>query len=119
MLNKGTEVGICINVYDETREKIFYLPPSRSKSHRIELEQTLAVEWKEESVADFEKILEISSQDAIPVIISKNISEQRVKTAETLCGKKTKGIWVLPHEPGEIPSVYSNCFLFVKREVEG
>ena len=119
LLNKGTEVGICINVYDETREKIFYLPPSRSKSHRIELEQTLAVEWKEESVADFEKILEISSQDAIPVIISKNISEQRVKTAETLCGKKTKGIWVLPHEPGEIPSVHSNCFLFVKREVEG
>lgn len=48
LLNKGTEVGICINLYDENREKIFYLPPSRSKTHRTELEQTLAAEWKRE-----------------------------------------------------------------------
>lgn len=119
LLSKGTEVGICINLYDENREKIFYLPPSRSKSHRIELEQTLAVDRREDAVAEFEKVLEIPAQDAIPVIISKNISEQRVRAAETLCGKKTRGIWVLPHEPGEIPSVHSNHFLFVKREVEG
>ena len=119
LLSKGTEVGICINLYDENREKIFCLPPSRSKSHRTELEQTLAVEWKEEVVADFEKMLEIPTRDAIPVIISKNISEQRVREAEALCGKKAKGIWVVVHEPGEIPSVHSNAFLFVKREVEG
>ena len=119
LLNKGTEVGICINLYDENREKIFYLPPSRSKSHRTELEQTLAVEWKEDAVADFGKILEIPSQDAIPVIISKNISEQRVRAAEALCGKKAKGIWVVPHEPGEAPCISSHSFLFVKREVEG
>ncbi len=117
LLNKGTEVGICINLYDENREKIFYLPPSRSKSHRIELEKTLATEWKEEDVADFGKVLECLSRDAIPVIISKNISEQRVRAAESLCGKKAKGIWVLPHEPGEVPVVHSNSFLFVKREV--
>ena len=117
MLNKGTEVGICINLYDENREKLFYLPPSRSKSHRTELEQTLAVEWQEEKVADFEKALEIPSKDAIPVIISKNISPQRVQKAEALWGKKTKGIWVLLHEPGEVPTVHSNSFLFVKREV--
>ena len=117
--NKGTEVGICINLYDENREKIFYLPPSRSKSHRTELEQTLAVEWKEEKVADFEKALEMPDQDAIPVIISKNISPQRVRTAEAHCKKKTKGIWVLPYEPGDMPDVHSDSFLFVKREVEG
>ena len=75
------------------------------------------MEWKEEAVADFEKALEIPACDAIPVIISKNISPQRVCTAEILCGKKTKGIWVLPYEPGEIPSVHSDSFLFVKREV--
>ena len=118
LLNKGTEAGICINLYDENSDKIFYLPPSRSKSHRTKLEQTLAEDWKEDAVADFEKVLEISPQDAIPVIISKNISTQRVRMAEALCGKKTKGIWVLPYELGEIPSVHSDCFLFVKREVE-
>lgn len=117
LLNKGTEVGICINLYDENREKLFYLPPSRSKSYRTELEQTLAVEWQEEKVADFEKVLEIPSKDAIPVIISKNISPKRVQKAEALCEKKTKGIWVLLHEPGEVPNVHSNSFLFVKREV--
>lgn len=117
LLNKGTEVGICINLYDENREKIFYLPPSRSKSHRTELEQTLAVEWKEEDIADFEKALQIQTKDAIPVIISKNISAQRIQMAEAICGKKRKGIWVLPHEPGEMPTVHSNSFLFVKREV--
>ena len=118
LLNKGTEVGICINLYDENRENIFYLPPSRSKSHRTELERVLAAEWKEEAVADFKKALEIPFQDAIPVIISKNISEQRVRTAETLCGKKSKGIWVLPHEPGQVSTVHSDCFRVVKREVE-
>ena len=117
LLNKGTEVGICINLYDENREKIFYLPPSRSRSSRIELEQTLAEEWKEEAVADFKKALEIPVCGAIPVIISKNVSEQRLQLAETLCGKKAKGIWVLPYEPGELPTVHSNSFLFVKREV--
>ena len=90
LLNKGTEVGICINLYDENREKIFYLPPSRSKSHRTELEQTLAVEWKEEDIADFEKALQIQTKDAIPVIISKNISAQRIQMAEAICGKKRK-----------------------------
>lgn len=119
LLNKGTEVGICINLYDENREKIFYLPPSRSRSHRMELEQTLAVEWKEEKIVDFEMALEMPSQDAIPVIISKNISPQKVRTAEIFCGKKAKGIWVLPYEAGEIPDVHSEVFLFVKREVEG
>lgn len=117
LLNKGTEVGICINLYDEKQEKIFYLPPSRRKSHRTELEQTLAMEWKEEDVADFDKVLEIQAKDAIPVIISKNISPQRIEKAEALCGRKTKGIWVLPYEPGELPTVHSNSFLFVKREV--
>ena len=118
LLNKGTEVGICINLYNENREKLFYLSPSRSKSQRTELEKILAVEWKEEEVADFDRALEISLQDAIPVIISKNISSQRLQTAETLCGKKTKGIWVFPYEAGEIPIIHSDHFLFVKREVE-
>ena len=75
--------------------------------------------WKEEKVADFEKALEMPDQDAIPVIISKNISPQIVRTAEALCKKKTKGIWVLPYEPGDMPDVHSDSFLFVKREVEG
>lgn len=117
LLNIDVEVGICINLYDEKKEKIFYLPPSRSESHRIELEQILATEWNEDFESDFENALKIESGDAIPVIISKNISQHRIQLGEKLCGKKMKGIWVIPHEPGEIPSVHSDSFLFIKREV--
>lgn len=117
LLNKGVEVGICINLYDEKKEKIFYLPPSCNKSHRMELEQILATQWNEDFESDFEKALEIAPSDAIPVIISKNISPHRIQLGENLCGNITKGIWVIPHEPGEIPSVHSDSFLFIKREV--
>ena len=117
LLEKGVEVGICINLYDEKKEKNFYLSPSRSKSNWMELEQTLAMEWKEDFESDFEKVLEIAPGDSIPVIISKNISSHRIQLGEMLCGEKTKGIWVIPHEPEEEPSVYSDSFLFIKREV--
>ena len=81
------------------------------------MEQKLAMEWKEDLESDFERVLEIASGDAIPVIISKNVSSNRIELAEKLCGKKTKGIWVIPHEPGDVPSVHSDSFLFIKREV--
>lgn len=119
LMNRGTEVGICMNLYDEKQRRSFYLSISRSKSNRTVLEQRLATEWKEEAVTDFEKILETPFGDAIPVIISKNVSLERLQKAESLMGKKTKGIWVLPFEPGETKMVQSDCFLFVKREVEG
>lgn len=120
LLSKGTEVGICVNLYDDNdkdKEKIFYLPPSRSKSYRTQLEQLLASEWKDDSLTDFEKALALPACNAIPVIISKNCSAERIQLAEALCGKKTKGIWVLPYESGDVPQVHSNRFLFVKREV--
>ena len=117
LINKGAEVGICINLYDENKKKIFYLSPSHAESQRMELEKILATEWNEDLESDFEKALEIASGDAIPVIISKNVSPHRIGLGEKLCGKKTKGIWVILHEPGEIPSVCSDNFLFIKREV--
>ena len=117
LVNEGTEVGICINLYDEKKEKIFYLPPSCTENQRIELEQILAMEWNKDYESDFEKALEIVPGDAIPVIISKNISPHRIGLGEKLCGKKNKGVWVILHEPGEIPSVHSDNFLFIEREV--
>lgn len=119
LLNKGTEVGIAVNLCDEARGGIFYLPLSRSRGQRTVLEQTLAEEWKEDVVTDFDKVLEISCTDAIPVIISKNASRQRIQKAEALLGKNGKGIWVLPVDWGERVSVHSDYFLFVKREVAG
>jgi uncharacterized protein (DUF58 family) len=117
LMSKGMEVGIAINLRDEDRKSFFYLPLSRSKSNRILLEQTLATNWKDNAVTDFDKVLEVPFKDAIPVIISKNIMPQRMQKAESLIGNNSKGIWVLPHEYGEVPAVYSDRFLFVKREV--
>lgn len=117
LLSKGMEVGIAINLRDDDK-KTFYLPLSRSKSNRILLEQTLASNWKENAVTDFEKILEVPFKDAIPIIISKNIMEQRIQKAEGLIGNKSRGIWVVPYETGEAPRVHSDYFLFVKREVD-
>ena len=117
LLNIGAEVGICINLFDEKKEKLFYLPHSRSESNRIELEQILATDWNEDFESDFEDALKIESGDAIPVIISNNISQHRIQLGEKLCEKTMKGIWVIPHEPGETPSVHSDRFLFIKREV--
>ncbi len=117
LLNKGMEAGIAINLHDEEKKTYFYLPFSRSKSNRILLEKTLATNWKENAVTDFEKVLDNSFKDAIPVIISKNITPQRLRKAESLIGNKAKGIWVIPYEIGEVPEVHSSSFLFVKREV--
>jgi len=62
--------------------------------------------------------LEVSPKDAVPIIISKNITPQRIQKAENLIGSKSRGIWVLPYEFGEVPEVHSSSFLFVKREVD-
>lgn len=118
LMNKGMEVGIGINLYDENRKNFFYLPLSRSKSNRVLLEQTLAADWKENEVTDFEKVLESPYKDAIPVIISKNITPEKIEKAEQLLLGKTRGIWILPYETGEIPQISSRSFLFVKREVD-
>lgn len=117
LMSKGMEVGIAINLRDEERKSFFYLPLSRSKSSRVLLEQTLAANWKENAVTDFEKVLEVPFKDAVPVIISKNATPQKIQKAESLIGNKAKGIWVVPYEIGEVPEVHSNSFLFVKREV--
>ncbi len=118
LMSKGMEVGIAINLRDEENKQFFYLPLSRSKSNRRLLEQTLAKEWKENVVTDFEKVLEVPCKDAIPVIISKNVFPQNIQKAESRLGNKTRGIWVLPYETGEVPEVHSENFLFVKREVD-
>ncbi len=119
LMSKGMEAGIAINLRDEEGKTIFYLPLSRSKSNRMLLEKRLADNWKETVVTDFEKVLEVPFKDAVPVIISKNISPQKIEKAQSLLGNRIRGIWVLPYETGEAPEVHSNNFLFVKREVDG
>ena len=118
LMSKGMEVGIAMNLREDDKNTFFYLPLSRSRSNRMLLEQTLAADWKENAVTDFEKVLEVPFKDAVPVIISKNITPQRIQNAESLMGKNFKGIWVVPYETGEAPSVHSGSFLFVKREVD-
>lgn len=118
LLNKGTEVGICVNLYDEEKKDVLYLPPSRKKSQRTRLEQILADDWQDERIADMEKMFEYPLGDAIPVMISKNITEQRVRRIEEFIGSKSRGIWVVPYEKGECPDVHSEQFTFVKREVD-
>ncbi len=119
LMSKGMEAGIAINLRDEEGKTFFYLPLSRSKSNRMLLEKRLADNWKETVVTDFEKVLEVPFKDAVPVIISKNISPQKIEKAQSLLGNRIRGIWVLPYETGEAPEVHSNNFLFVKREVDG
>ena len=117
LLNKGTEVGICVNLYDEERKQILYLPASRKKSQRTMIEQALAEEWQEERVASFERLLEFPFADAIPIFISKSVTEEKVQRVEEFLGNKTKAVWVVPYEKGECPAVCSDRILFVKREV--
>ena len=119
LMSKGMEAGIAINLRDEEGKTFFYLPLSRSISNRMLLEKRLADNWKETVVTDFEKVLEVPFKDAVPVIISKNISPQKIEKAQSLLGNRIRGIWVLPYETGEAPEVHSNNFLFVKREVDG
>lgn len=117
LLNKGTEVGICVNLYDDERKNVLYLPPSRKKSQRMILEQALAAELPDAQTADFERMFDHPLKDAIPVIISKNITEQKVRKAEEWIGNKTKGIWVVAYEKGDYQDIHSERFAFVKREV--
>lgn len=119
LMSKGMEVGIAINLRDEEGKNFFYMPLSRSKSNRMLLEKKLADNWKESAVTDFEKVLEVPFKDAIPIVISKNITPQKIEKAQSLLGNRTRGIWVLPYETGEVPQMYSDRFLFVKREVDG
>ena len=118
LLKKGTEVGICINLYDEAKQSIFYLSPSRRMSEWMELEKTLAEEWQEDRIADFEKVLEVPFEDAIPVLITKNISDKRVQKIEEFVGKRKKGILVVPYEKGGEPKIHSDRVFVVGREVE-
>ena len=118
LLQKGTDVGICINLPGQKENEIFYLPLSRQKGMRTLLEQTLADDWAEKDVLPFEKMLEYSFEDAIPIIISKNYSEPKKQQVEEFIGNKAKGIWVVPYEKGECPDLSSDRLLFVKREVE-
>lgn len=122
LLNKGTEVGICVNLYDENKN-VLYLPPSRKKSQRTILEQALAGDLHDDNIADFERELDYPMEDAIPVIISKNVTQQRVRRVEEFVGNKIKGVWVIPYDKsdydkGEYQDIHSEQFVFVKREVE-
>lgn len=118
LVKKGTEVGICVNLRDEEQGGVFYLKPARQRGQRMLLEQRLAKDWSDGELLDFEKVLECPFHDGIPVIISKNVSEQRVKQVEALIGSQARGIWVVPYEKGECPEIQSERFLVVKREVE-
>ena len=77
----------------------------------------MAAQLQDERIADFYRLFEYPLEDAIPVIISKNITEQKVKKAEEWIGNKAKGIWVVAYEKGEYPDIHSEKFIFVKREV--
>ena len=118
LLDKGTEVGICVNLYDEEKKGVFCLAPARRKSQRTLLEQTLAGNWAETEVLAFEKMLEYPFGDALPIFISKNYSEKKKQLVEEFVGEKTRGIWILPCEKGEGPKGESDRLIFVKREVE-
>ena len=118
LLSTGAEVGICVNLYETEQKGAFCLMPSRKKGQRTALEQLLAGEWTEKDVTDFEKLLENPFKDAIPVIISKNFSKQKMEKIEEFIGTKARGIWVLPYEKGECPETSSDRLLFVKREVD-
>lgn len=130
LLAKGIEVGICMNLKAGNRENenreskkqeqtsFFAFQPSRKRETRILLEQKLAEEWEEKEVLPFEKLMECSFGDAIPVIISKNFSEKKKQQIEEFIGSGTKGIWVIPYEKGEMPQIASDRFTVVKREVD-
>ena len=107
-----------MNLRNENEQGLFSLAPSRQKSQRTMLEQLLAGDWSQQDVVAFENVLKCPFGDAVPVIISKNISEQSLRMAEESIGKETKGIWVVPYEKEEWKNLASEQFLFIKREVE-
>lgn len=118
LLAKGTEVGICVNLPDENGNGMFCCAPSRTRDSQTRLEQRLAREWDEKEVLSFDKLLEYPFCDAIPVIISRQCSEQRKQQLEAFIGSKAKGIWVIPYERKECPQIISDRLTIVTREVE-
>ncbi|MGN1180373.1 MAG: DUF58 domain-containing protein [Suilimivivens sp.] len=118
LLNKGTEVGICMNLPENGENGIFCRRPSRTRASQTLLEQRLARGWEEKDVLSFEKVLECPFQDAIPVIISRHFSGQRKQQLEAFIGPKAKGIWVIPYERKDCPQITSDRLTIVTREVE-
>lgn len=118
LIKKGAQVGIAINIKADQKEGFFYRPLSNTKACLTDVERFLTKEWKESEVLDFEQLLQLQPEGALPVIISKNASEELIRKAESVLGKKERGIWVLPYSYGEGAECVSQCFSFVKREVE-
>lgn len=118
LIKKGSQVGIAINGKAEQKEGFFYRAPSSAKVSLTDVERFLTGEWKESETLNFEQILQVQPEGALPVVISKNASEEMIRKTEQVLGKNERGIWVLPHSYGEGAEYVSQSFVFVKREVE-
>lgn len=120
--NKGTEVGICVNFYDDNRT-VLYMPPSRKKGNRTRLEQALCADLSNREIISFEKMFSTiyeeksENENVIPLVISKNVSEDKVKAVEKYVKNMEKGLWIIPCDKDDNQTISTDRFSFIKREV--
>lgn len=117
LLQKGMSVGICVNVKLEEGESACILP-DHSRGQLTAIERLLAERTGNESRTAFVSLLHMHQEDSLPIVISKNDTENQ-KVIEEFFQKEGQGIWVLPFYKGEPGKAkLSGNGRLIKREVE-
>lgn len=117
MIRRGMEVGIRVNAVPETRENV-YLKPAGGRLQLTEIERMLARRRTGEKTTAFASILTEPAEDAVMILISKNVSESQEAIAKFI-GKERQGIWVVPVLRGEERQVRTvDNVRIIRREVE-
>lgn len=123
MIGRGMEVGICVNMKDETPDHIV-LPPAGGKRQLTVIEQMLAkrrIDGKTLPFSDFLNKLTYmvkNEEDAVMIFISKNAAENAAAIAAHV-GNERHAVLVVPFPKNEDCNIVcGENIRLVKREVE-
>ncbi len=140
LVARGMEVGIRVNVEaaeqgQTTRNgrrkkgragdtasaavpETVYLEPAGGRKQASGIERMLAKRGTEEKTVAFSSILTAPEEDAVNIIISKNVAENR-EAIEAFLGQERQGIWIIPVPRGEeATEKVPDHIRTVRREVE-
>lgn len=117
LVQRGMEVGIRINVEADASENV-YIKPAGGRKQLTVIERMLAKRRTQEQTVAFASILTEPEEDAVIIVISKNVLENQEAIGEFL-GKERYGIWVVPFPRTEACEVkMADNIRVIRREVE-
>ncbi len=117
MLRLGMEVGIRLNAKPEGRETV-YLKPAGGRRQLAEIERMLARRRAGEPTTAFASILAEPEEEAVIVLISKNVQENQDAIGERI-GKERQAVWVVPFPRAEeCQARGTDNIRIIRREVE-